>query len=290
MHKIAIWGFGAPVINILPYLFKSNFEIEYVKVDYCRSNFNDFTHEIEKTGIKVYLNDYPNCELDAIFVTNYNRIIPEPVLSKYLVINYHVGLLPKWRGNSANGWAIINGENQVGYSIHRVTNMLDDGPLYYQFSYPYHEGTTYADAKCQMAKDLESKLPQILTNAICNPTNYIPYQSQEFVYCAKFRPMDGEIDWRKTTDEILRWFYVFGPPLGTGLKFTFKNKDYFVTKISRIDRFAISKGIPGSIVYITHGNVWIKTGDSAISIEELRNDKNEMVDISKTFIIGQRII
>lgn len=290
MYKIAIWGFGTPVLQVLPCLTETNFEIAYVKADYQRSDVFEFEKKVADKGYKFFVDDYPQECVDAIFVINYNRIIPESVLSNYLVINYHVGLLPKWRGNSANGWAIINGENAVGYTIHRVTKMLDDGPMYYQYAYAYHEGATYAEARSAMAADLDKHLPSVLMKAIDAPGEYIPYEQNEYVYCAKFRATDGLVDWRKTTDEILRWFYVFGPPLGTGLKLKHKGNEYSISKLSKVNNFAISHGISGSVVYIYQGSVWIKTGDTALAIEELRDENGEVVEeFTKMFIIGQRL-
>lgn len=55
-----------------------------------------------------------------VFICSYSKIIKSELINKYLFVNIHAGILPKWRGFNANCWAIINGEHKVGYSLHRA--------------------------------------------------------------------------------------------------------------------------------------------------------------------------
>ena len=43
--------------------------------------------------------------------------------------NAHAGDLPRYRGNACANWAIINGEDKVGLSIHKMDAGLDSGPI-----------------------------------------------------------------------------------------------------------------------------------------------------------------
>jgi len=138
-----------------------------------------------------------------------------------------------------------------------------------------------------MADDYSTRLQDILIGI--NEGKIVEKeQNGPFTYCSTFRPIDGFINWKENTDTILRWFYVFGAPLGTGLKFILKNKTYSITKISRINSFAPAVGIAGSVVYKVGGSIWVKTGDTAVSIDGITlND--EVVDLKKVFNIGQRL-
>ena len=286
--RVAIWGFGKPAVDAYKILKDSPVEVAYIKSDYNRPSIEEFRSQLIDLGMEsFYIDEIPSLQVDLIFTINYNRLIPDSVLDKYHIVNYHVGLLPMWRGNGGNGWGIINGANAVGYTIHEMWPMLDAGPIYYQFAYPYMEGDTYVKARIAMAQDLEIRLPQLLLD-IYEGRVMGKEQKGPFTYCATFRPIDGIVNWNETTDTILRRFYVFGPPLGTGLRFTFKEKEYSITKLSRIDGFAEAIGVPGSIVYRMGESIWVKTGDSAISIDELYSD-GEKIDMMKSFIIGQRL-
>jgi len=287
--SIAVWGDGKPVLSILPVLKENGINIEYVKQDKKHVDSENFIKAVNDLGYQCYIEDYPNIDLDLVLTINYNRIVTDEQLKRYQFMNYHVGLLPKWRGNSANGWAVINGENEVGYTLHKIVPMLDDGPIYYQFKYPYHEGKTYVEAKQAMEIDLRANIAEVIKNVVSNPQSFVDESEKKYVYCSKFRPIDGVIkDWNITSEEIIRKLYVFGPPLGTGLKFTFKEREYEIRAVSRLPHFAESKGVHGGVVYIVNGSMWIKTLDSAISIDEIFSN-GEKIDISKNFIIGQRL-
>lgn len=286
---IAIWGYGKPVTNILPTVLAGGIKVAYVRFDRMRDDAVQWIQQIESNGIKVYGDDYPMMAVDLVFVNNYNKIVTNAELSQTVFLNYHVGLLPKWRGNSANGWAIINGAKEVGFTLHRIIPMLDAGNIYYRFEYPYSSRETYFNARVAMDKDLREHLCNVIRKVIDDPNSYAMMNEGEFVYCSKFRPIDGNISsWQYTTDEIIRRHYVFAPPLGTGLKFTFKGKTYEIHALSKVDEFAESKGIPGGVVYIYDGSLWVKTQDTAVSLDCITCEGEE-VDCQKEFIIGQRL-
>ena len=285
--EISVWGNGFPLLKTIKILINSGFLIKYIKVD--SKNIETEIIEFLKSNKIPILYEYdPNFKVRFNFVVNYNKIITEEILSDSIFVNYHIGLLPKWRGNSANGWAIINGESHIGYTIHKVTPELDGGPIYYQFKTSYVEGQTYFDARILINKDYEEKISEILKNIYYDRMMNIDTDNQEYVYCSKFKPVDGVINWSETTDLILRRFYVFAPPLGTGLKFCFKGKCYEIKKISRANKFANSIGINGGIVYISKEGLWVKTKDTAVILEEIYYG-GERINISEHFKIGQRL-
>ena len=53
-------------------------------------------------------------------------------IPRHGMIQYHPSLLPKYRGPSAIGWAISNGESETGLTIFRPTDGLDEGPVILQ--------------------------------------------------------------------------------------------------------------------------------------------------------------
>lgn len=46
---------------------------------------------------------------DIIFACEYRKAIAKVYVDRYLFLNCHAGILPKYRGFSANPWAIMNG-------------------------------------------------------------------------------------------------------------------------------------------------------------------------------------
>ena len=69
----------------------------------------------------------------------------------------------------------------------------------------------------------------------------------------------------------------------------YKNQLLEINKLSSIPKYKISKGISGAVVLKTNsGSVWIKTKDTAISIDEIIVD-NKIVIPSNLLKVGDRL-
>lgn len=51
-------------------------------------------------------------------------------------VNYHNGLLPKYKGLCATRWSIYHGEPQSGFTFHLMNEMIDDGHILIQGAVP----------------------------------------------------------------------------------------------------------------------------------------------------------
>ncbi|HPM75807.1 MAG TPA: formyltransferase family protein [bacterium] len=57
-------------------------------------------------------------------------------------INYHSALLPRYRGIQPLFWALLNGEPEVGVTVHEMDRKLDNGPILVQQRIPVEAGDT----------------------------------------------------------------------------------------------------------------------------------------------------
>jgi len=63
----------------------------------------------------------------------YDKILPAWFLSQFRhALNLHNAPLPKYRGVRPINWALKNGEEYHGVTIHRMTPNIDNGPIYAQ--------------------------------------------------------------------------------------------------------------------------------------------------------------
>jgi methionyl-tRNA formyltransferase len=66
----------------------------------------------------------------------YDKIIKEWFIKKCTrILNLHNSPLPRYRGVSPINWALKNGEQHHGVTIHEITPGIDDGPIYSQLLY-----------------------------------------------------------------------------------------------------------------------------------------------------------
>jgi methionyl-tRNA formyltransferase len=291
MNSIVIAGFGQPVLDLITNL-NATFKIMGVFLDYeRRSKFPYFYAELENKQISILsLEELNLLNVDAIIVINYNKIINVDQIKIPLLLNIHMGLLPVYRGNNANAWSILNGDRNVGYTLHQITNELDGGAIYYKFSYLIKENETYFEAKNAITADLKNNFPNVLQAIFDGKIKPDSQDDEEFIYCSKLVPEDGILEhWNYTTTEIINRNIVFSKPLGTGLKIKFRNDLIEINKISSIPKYKTANGFAGSVVLKTkNGAVWIKTKDTAIALEEIILN-NEIVKPAELFKIGDRL-
>lgn len=64
-------------------------------------------------------------------ICGFPYIFPKKIIeiSKYGIINCHAGPLPDYRGGSPLNWQLINGEKQIGISIIKISEKIDDGKI-----------------------------------------------------------------------------------------------------------------------------------------------------------------
>ena len=74
------------------------------------------------------LTEFRSHEADLAVVVAYGRILPESFLRAFPrgAINVHFSLLPKYRGLHALAWAMLNCENELGWSVHIVNEFVDE--------------------------------------------------------------------------------------------------------------------------------------------------------------------
>lgn len=81
-----------------------------------------------KTAVK----DFQKFAPDLIISIRFGQILKDEIIAvaKHGVINLHSGILPGYRGVLASFWAILNGEKQIGSTLHYIENSkIDDGQI-----------------------------------------------------------------------------------------------------------------------------------------------------------------
>jgi methionyl-tRNA formyltransferase len=77
---------------------------------------------IERRGVDVVL----SIAAPQIFR---QRLLEAP---RHGCVNYHMGLLPRYRGRQPLFWAMLHDEPEVGLSVHEMDSELDNGPILVQ--------------------------------------------------------------------------------------------------------------------------------------------------------------
>lgn len=286
-----IAGFGQPVIDLYK-SFGGKFEVLGVILDYNRKKKFPFFYEfLSAHNLAICdFDEIGRLQPELIICVNYNKIIDVANINIPFLVNIHMGLLPMYRGNSANAWSILNGDRNVGYTLHEINEVLDGGKIYYKFKYEIKDKNTYTDAKNAINDDLIKNIPLVIRDILNGKLKGIEQESEEFVYACRLIPEDGILkSWNLKTEEIVNRNIIFSRPLGTGLKFINGNNIVEISKLSKVSNYKNSSGIAGAIVMKTiNGSVWVKTSDNVISIDEIIIDERN-VKPADIFKIGDRL-
>ena len=229
---------------------------------------------------------------DVIFTPEYRRIIPDEYCNKYLIVNCHGGLLPKWRGFAANAWAIMNGVNEIGYSIHRVVTVLDGGKIYFVKQIPISEDETYSDVHDEMLDSIANDVPKVLYEIVSGDNKGLEQSAIEGVaYCTKFKRSMGDISsFTNSSQYYVNLYRCMAKPLGTGLYFVHKGKNYYVGKLEHGKKYGAANyiGEVGKIVNICNDRLWVKTADNVVVLSNITCDETKVL-LDRDFRNGMEI-
>jgi len=156
-------------------------------------------------------------QFDIGISVNHKTILNSEVLNLFPngVLNFHGGDLPRYKGNAAQVWAILNGEKQIGFCVHRmIADEIDSGPIISRSYFLLELETKIGDIYKWMGK----KAPEMFLESISKlefnkhfeleaaSSNIRPHR------CYSRRPEDARIVWDKKAIEILRMINASGPP------------------------------------------------------------------------------
>ncbi|MDM8531499.1 amino acid adenylation domain-containing protein [Anaerolineales bacterium HSG25] len=222
--------------------------------------------------ISAFLSRQP---FDYLFsIVNSVIISPEILaLPRQYAINYHDSLLPRYAGNYATSWALINEETCHGISWHVMVERVDAGDLLKQAPVKISptETALSLNAKCYGAAI--SAFAELIDDLA---TNRIQPQAQDlsertFFSFYKRPAAGGLIDWRKSAKSIFAFIRAlqFGPyPNFLGLpKFSLRDGRYLIVQEASLIDMEHDTA-PGTIVQISSDSIQVATSSGTIALHE----------------------
>ncbi len=135
MKKVALLGSRDISVEILKWIVEQNdCEVVGVVAPPFKGWWNDKLKETSiNLGIKTFddIQDVIDLNPELIFSINYWKLVSEEHINSVNgnIINLHHSHRLKYRGRYSTSWAIANGEDYHGTTLHYITPKLDDGPI-----------------------------------------------------------------------------------------------------------------------------------------------------------------
>ena len=205
---------------------------------------------------------------EVVVLVSYGRILPKSLISTQIFLNVHNSLLPKYRGRHAFTWAIINGDHEVGYTLHLVTDKVDAGNIIDQVRFTVMKSETINDVFVKAKSVLVSWLIPVLKNLNLSKIQKASMQDHSLAtYVPRRTEKDNLINWTEKSDNIYNLIRSVSPPYTPGAFTYYKNSKLYISNIKLVN-FSEYIADPGKVLRITNEDFLIKTGDSILLLEK----------------------
>ena len=205
-----------------------------------------------------------------IICSGYTKIIDHCVIDRNTILNIHPSLLPRYRGRHSLAWALLNGEQQVGYTIHLVDREVDTGDILYQYSIQ-NTGQTVTDIWEDFHKDVIS----VVRNVVYKYKNklLLPRPQNELLasYYPKRKWEDCFIKPNFNLEFMKKFLQVMQPPYPSP-QFSIGGVDCHALNY-HLEKKEVNREV-GSILHVDNDNLEIQLFDGSLLASQLRQTSN----------------
>ncbi|MFD3455107.1 methionyl-tRNA formyltransferase [Streptomyces sp. NPDC058691] len=271
--RVVMFGYQTWGHRTLQALLESDHEVVLV-VTHPRSEhayekiWDDSVAELaEKHGVPVLLRNRPDdAELleairaaapDIIVANNWRTWLPPEIfdLPPHGTLNVHDSLLPAYAGFSPIIWALINGEERVGVTAHRMDAELDAGDILLQRSEPVGPQDTATDLFHRTVDMISPLVRESLDLMASGRARWQPQDRSRASFFHKRSVEDSRIDWNWPAEDLERLVRAQSDPYPNAFA-------YHRGERIRIVSAAVSKARYGG----TPGRIFIREGDGVVVV------------------------
>ncbi len=151
---------------------------------------------------------------DLILSLYYRDLIPEEIFSqaKLGAYNMHGSYLPTYRGRAPLNWAIINGENYGGVSLHVMEKNFDTGEIVAQERVEFGSDEYVGEIQPRISVAALNVFKNSIELLLDGNPKTIPQDTDKASYFGKRTPEDGRIDFTKTAREVFNLIRAISKP------------------------------------------------------------------------------
>ncbi|MEF8797734.1 MAG: methionyl-tRNA formyltransferase [Salinivenus sp.] len=185
-------------------------------------------------------------------------------------INCHAGALPFYRGRNVLNWALINGEDRFGVTVHYVEETIDTGDIILQRFADIAETDDYASLLDKAVALCADVLPDALLQIRAGEVDPTPQDEIHPVgfYCSGRREGDEWIDWTWTSERIHNFVRGIAPP-APGARTLLGDDRLALLRTELIDEAPAYIDRPGTVVGRDPEGIVVKTGDTSIRVRRV---------------------
>lgn len=232
-----------------------------------------FVSNVKEINSPKNLNLLEKLSPDLIINFNSTEIFSERLLEIPSIgaVNFHPGPLPEYAGLYVYQWAIINGEEKYGITIHTMEKSIDTGKILEEERFeikPYDTGLTlYMRTLNKGCMLLEKFIDKV---AVSRKLDGKEQDLSKRGYYGKNALKSGRIDFNKTPEQIVNFVRALSyrpfksptyPPI-----ISLDGKEIEVTKVEIVSNTILSR-CPGTIINVDKNKITVTTQKGEINLE-----------------------
>jgi methionyl-tRNA formyltransferase len=185
-------------------------------------------------------------------------------------INCHAGALPFYRGRNVLNWALINGEDEFGVTVHYVEEEIDTGDIILQRFADITETDDYGSLLDKAVALCADVLPDALLRIRAGTADPTPQDEIHPVgfYCSGRTEGDEWIDWTWPSERVHNFVRGIAPP-APGARTRLNDDRLAILRTERIDDAPEYIDRPGTVVGRGDEGIVVKTGDTTIRVRRV---------------------
>ena len=215
-------------------------------------------------------------DIDILISINYLFIFDKRLISlpKILPINIHGGKLPLYRGRAPHVRAIMNGEREIGVTLHQIDEGCDTGDIILQKTIELSNTITGGEVLSLLPKVYPEMIIEGLDMIQGNSFKLLSQEHQRATYYEKIKMEEREIDWNSSSVNICNLVRAVTSPYAGA--FTFLNGQKIIIWRAEVDFGEVnSNAINGEILETIENSCKVKTADGAILITQYAFSENK---------------
>jgi methionyl-tRNA formyltransferase len=205
------------------------------------------------------------------------QLLPDPLVEapRFGAWNLHPGPLPEWAGLNTVSWAILEGADTYGVTLHRMTSTVDAGPVFARTDFELTGEETAIGVYGRCVREGLELVSDLLEVAIAGgPIPAVDQDSSKRRWFGAGVPDDVTIDWSHPASRIAAVVRAcdYGPfrsPWGRARTTWDRRTVEVMTARAHppdVDRR------PGTVLTIDGNGALIATGDGVLEVDRLRVD------------------
>lgn len=226
-------------------------------------------------------------DADVFAVVAYGKILPEEILKipHIFCVNVHGSLLPKYRGAAPINWAIINGDQETGVTVMKMSPILDAGEIILQAKLAIDQEDTAASLRHRMAQLGAVTLLEALDMIRKNAYTLNRQDLAKVSYAPKLTKELGHVDWRDPAVKIRNLLRGLQP--WPGLSSDFQGKKFKILE-AEVALSESSMSAAGTVIAIKKEGFVVATGHQPILVKRVQPESGKPME-ARSFASGHKL-